>query len=114
MSAVLISDPQPEVQLLISRMVERAGFRPVTDAAEALESELVGVVIESGSEHARRLARDVRARHPHVPIVCVSIYPPGAEVAELAPAKYLTKPFLMTDMLSALREAFGAPVRTEA
>ena len=110
MANVLIIEPHPEVRELLVRIVHRLGHvvlvddgRPVTDW-EQVDAVLVEPAPEGSLEAIAPLVRERGAS-----LVCVSIYPPSAEVTALAPVAYLQKPFSLVDLERALVAALAEP-----
>lgn len=61
--------------------------------------------IEPGDASSFELARRARERRPGLPLVCVSIYPPGPETEPLSPSAYLLKPFSVAELQRVLADA---------
>lgn len=102
---VLILEPDAEVRSLYERAVSRLGYT----AAFVNGSGLAGidtpdaVLVEPGSDYELSLARELRAGHPELPIVCASIYP--AQSFGLGPVVFLEKPFRLSMLQDALKLA---------
>lgn len=105
MGRVLILEPEAEVRDLAGRVARRLGHESVTDAG----TEPVDVVlVEPESPRALAAARDVHERFPDVPVICASIASPSHDVrSELAPHRYLLKPFAVTELERALSDALA-------
>ena len=114
--AVLVIDDDPDVRGFIVNSLEEQGYR-VREASNgreglaALEREIPDLVILdfimpglSGADVARR----IRARHPHQPILFVSGYSETEAVKRTAPdAALLTKPFRADALQKAVRGALA-------
>lgn len=103
MARVAIGEPFGEVRELLVRVVEGAGWEAVVDPRCA--DEVDALLIEPGDATAFELALRVRARRPEMPLVCVSIYPPGPETEPLSPSAYLLKPFSVGELQRVLARA---------
>ena len=107
MASILISEPNAEVRALLELLVARLGHRPLR--AEELEAgaEPELILLEPASLAGVELAKRLRARLAHLPIVCASILPPGPEVDEIAPVTYLVKPVRLRELETAIAAALG-------
>jgi CheY-like chemotaxis protein len=105
MTRVLVHEPDPELFELFSRLVARLGYVPVQAPDERVDAALV----ETSDAAGREVIASLRSGRPHLPVVCVSVYPLDDEVAALAPAAYLTKPVSKAGLGDALAAAL-APV----
>lgn len=119
MATILIVDPDPAIRSLLGLFCERLGHRPIgqRELAEGEEPDLV--VLEPASRAGVRLARQLRGRLPHVPILNVSIEAPSSATRELDPVAHVMKPFRRTQLERALERALipetdGQEVRQSA
>jgi DNA-binding response OmpR family regulator len=106
---VLILEPQPELAELFARLAGRLGHDAVAGAEGASSDlhRLDAVVLEPRSSLGLRIARQLRARDPTLPIVCVSVLPLTPAARELAPAAFLLKPFGNGELEQTLRAAIA-------
>jgi CheY-like chemotaxis protein len=103
---ILICEPHDDISALLELVVRRLGHEPVAFADGDVDD--IGVdaaVVEPGEEAGLRVARSLRAKD--VPVLFTSIYPPDAELLELAPASYLVKPFPLYALERALEQALA-------
>jgi len=102
---VLILEPDAEVRSLYERAVARLGYTAAFVNGNGLHGlELPdAVLVEPGSDHELALARELRASHPDLPMVCASIYP--AQSFGLGPVVFLEKPFRLAMLQDALKLA---------
>lgn len=119
MATVLIVDPDPATRSLLELLLLRLGHRPIgpREWVEGAEPDLL--LLEPASKPGLRLARGVRRRFEHLPILCVSIDGPSRETLELGPVGHLMKPFRRSQLEAALEHALiptgdGLPVRQSA
>lgn len=108
---ILVSDPHPDVTALLAFVVRRQGHEPVAaDGSCEQLREVEALLVEPADAGGRELALWARAHLPALPVVCVSILPPGPETAPLRPDVYLVKPFPLRELERALATALdGAP-----
>jgi DNA-binding response OmpR family regulator len=106
---VLIGEPFPEVRVLLERAVSRLGHEPVPHhAGWDTEGELPDVdvlVLEPAFEDGVALARALRRAKPDLPVICACSSAPDESVQELEPVAYLAKPFALSELERALKEA---------
>jgi CheY-like chemotaxis protein len=104
---VVIAEPHLEVRALFVHVVRNAGYVPLPTAGPEYggAEPPLAALIEPASADAVTLARSLRERYPELPVICVSIYPPGPEIADLPPAAYLIKPFAIAELTQALEVA---------
>ena len=105
MAKVAIGEPYAEVRELLVHVIEGAGWEAVLDADEAADAD--ALLIEPGDGPSLELARRLRRARPELPVVCVSIYPPGPESEPLAPTAYLLKPFSVGELQRVLAAALN-------
>jgi CheY-like chemotaxis protein len=105
MATVLIVDPDPSTRSLLELLLMRLGHRPI-GPREWVEGEEPDVLLlEPASKPGLRLARGVRRRFAHLPILCVSIDGPTRETRELGPVAHVMKPFRRSQLEAALELA---------
>jgi CheY-like chemotaxis protein len=104
MARVAIGEPYAEVRELLVHIVEGAGWE-VLDAEGAAEADVL--LIEPGDAPSFELAQRLRRARPDLPVVCVSIYPPGPETEPLSPLAYLLKPFSVGELQRVLAAALN-------
>jgi len=104
-ATVLIVDPDPATRSLLELLLLRLGHRPIgpREWVEGDEPELL--LLEPASKPGLRLARGVRRRFEHLPILCVSIEGPTKETRELGPVGHVMKPFRRSQLEAALEQA---------
>ena len=105
MATILIVDPDPATGSLLEVLVLRLGHRPIGQW-ELAEDEIPDLVLlEPVSRAGMRLAQSLRDRDPQLPILCVSIDPPGEAVRELGVVGHVMKPFRRSQLERALESA---------
>jgi CheY-like chemotaxis protein len=104
-ASILISEPNAEVRALLELLVARLGHRPLRaeELEDGAEPELV--LLEPASSAGLALAKRLRRRFAHLPIVCASILPPGPELKEIEPVTYLVKPVRLRELEDAIASA---------
>jgi CheY-like chemotaxis protein len=104
-ATILIIDPDPATWSLLEVLILRLGHRPIGQW-ELAEDEIPDLVLlEPASRAGMRHARRLRGRFPELPILCVSIDPPGPEVRALGVADHVMKPFRRSQLERALASA---------
>ena len=105
MATILIVDPDPANRSLLELLVPRLGHRPIgqRELSEGEEPDLL--LLEPASRPGLRLAYRLRKRLMQLPILCVSIEPPGEETSELGVVDYVMKPFRRSTLELALERA---------
>lgn len=88
---------------LLALQLAHLGHRMAEDG-----DEYAVAVIEPATTDGLRIAREVRARAPAVPLVLISVLPPSAETSELGATAHLVKPVLLHDLSSALARCVPA------
>jgi len=106
MGRVLISEPDPEVRDLLSRVVTRLGHEAVFDgeAPETLDVIVLEPIDSAGLDRVRL----IRKRCPEVRIVCASIEQPTEASSGLQPVAHLLKPFSLAELEGTLEQALAA------
>ena len=115
MATILIVDPDPATRSLLELLCERLGHS-VIGPREWIEGEEPDLLLlEPASRPGVRLARGVRRRFPHIPVLCVSIDNPSDETRQLGAIGHVMKPFRRTQLERALEQALiptAKPVAT--
>lgn len=106
MKTILVCERNLEVRELLVHVIAAMGCEAVLSEPPAGDVDLL--LIEPGDGDALELAGRLRAAHPELPIVCVSIYPPQLESDLLSPLAYLLKPFSVAELQGVLRNALAA------
>jgi CheY-like chemotaxis protein len=107
MATILVSEPHTEVRELLAHVIEAMGWKAPTSAATDADA-IDMLLVEPGWPEGLSLARRLRDERPDLPIVCLSIYPRELETELLLPTAYLVKPFSVTELQGALRNALAA------
>jgi CheY-like chemotaxis protein len=104
-ATILIVDPDSATRSLLELLCERLGHTAIgpREWVEGLEPDLL--LLEPASRPGLRLARGVRRRFPHLPILCVSIDGPSGDTIALGPAAHVMKPFRRSQLERALEHA---------
>jgi CheY-like chemotaxis protein len=104
-ATILIVDPDAANRSLLELLCLRLGHQPIgsREWMEGQEPELM--LLEPISGAGVRLARGVRRRFPHLPILCVSIDGPTRDTQELGAVGHVMKPFRRFQLERALQDA---------
>jgi two-component SAPR family response regulator len=104
-ATILIVDPDAATRSLLELLCERLGHYAIgpREWVDGVEPDLV--LLEPASRPGVRLARGVRRRFPHLPILCVSIDGPTGESGGLRPVAHVMKPFRRSQLERALEQA---------
>ena len=114
MATVVICEPHPDIRALLAFVVRRLGHdAQEADGSVAQIARADALLVEPGDAVGLDVAVRARAELPELPIVCASIFPRGAECAEVRPDAYLVKPFALFELEDALRGALAASVSRE-
>ncbi|MFH1690016.1 MAG: response regulator [Candidatus Eisenbacteria bacterium] len=127
LGTVLVVDDDPAVLRLISRVVERLGYRAqgAIGGRGALElvsrsvPDLILLDMAMPGMNGADFLDELRPAHPDLPVVIVTGYPDSSLVhraAQHAPVMLLTKPLDLAQLERTLRTVLGNPphaVRTE-
>ena len=112
-SIALVVDYDPDMRNLLRDVLERQGHRVLEEAdgekvLPLLESGRVGVVVldkEMPGVNGMDLLRSIRRRWPTIPVILITAFG-GPRVKEealrLGAARYLEKPFRVTELLEAV------------
>ena len=122
---ILVVDDEPSVRLVVQRALERQGYQVVVaaDGAEAIAlldrylQEIRAIITDMmmPGMDGRTLARAVRGRHPHLPIIGMTGLADGVDgLAQPVPelTVLLTKPFNNVLLLDTLHHLLPAPTAT--
>jgi CheY-like chemotaxis protein len=107
MARILISEPHPDLRVLIEAVVRRTGNEPVG------RGELIGgdapaaMILEPASADGLAAAAQLRGRLEDLPIIFTSIYPPSDESSALGPVAHLIKPFRLRELEAAIVSALA-------
>lgn len=104
---MLVCEPQEDVRSLLQLVVRRLGHEPVSYADGAAYDDVQVAIVEPGDPEAVRVAS--RLHVAGVPLVFVSIFPAEVHALDLEPAAYLVKPFALSALEQALRDALALP-----
>jgi CheY-like chemotaxis protein len=106
MARILISEPHPDLRVLIEAVVRRTGNEPVG------HGELIGedaapaaMILEPASADGLAAAAQLRRQLEDLPIICASIFPPTDESSALGPVAHLIKPFRLRELEAAIVSA---------
>jgi DNA-binding response OmpR family regulator len=108
MARILISEPHPDLRILLEAIVRRAGHEPVGHGELAGDEAPAVMILEPASAADLAAAARLRRRLEDLPIICTSILPPSDRTRALGPVAYLVKPFRVGDLESALVSALAA------
>lgn len=111
MAQILISEPREDVRRLLARMILRLGHEPLAPIAPSPE-QLRGAdlfLIEPAAPIGAVLAQAAHLIDPAMPLVCVSVEPPPAELLDLGVsfAVSLLKPFTLEQLRAAIELALS-------
>ena len=104
MAPILISEPHPDLRVLIEAVVRRTGNEPVG------RGQLIGeaaMILEPASADGLAAATQLRGRLEDLPIICASIFPPTDESCALSPVAHLIKPFRLRELEAAIVSALA-------
>ena len=108
MARILISEPHPDLRVLMEAVVRRSGNEPV-GPGELTDSDAPQVMIlEPACTDGLAAAARLRGRLEDIPIICTSIYPPSEESSALHPVAHLIKPFRLHELEAAIASALAA------
>ena len=105
MARILISEPHPDVRVLLEAVVRRAGHEPVGRGELTSDETPELMILEPASAEGLAAAAKLRRRFEDLPIICASIEPPTLATKALEPAAYLLKPFRLGELESAIAAA---------
>ena len=108
MARILISEPHPDLRVLLEAIVRRAGHEPVGHGELAVDEAPAVMILEPASAVDLAAAARLRRRLEDLPIICTSTLPPSEHTRALGPVAYLVKPFRLGDLSAALASALAA------
>lgn len=122
---ILVVEDEPTVRRLMARVLERDGFRVRTAVSgrDALDhwSEYAGVVdlvltdvVMPGGISGTQLGRELRNRHPDLPVVYTSGYDPDydpSDVSMVPGENFVPKPATADQLLAVIRRQLVGPGR---
>jgi DNA-binding response OmpR family regulator len=107
MARILISEPHPDVRVLLEAVVRRAGHEPVGHGELTVDETPELMILEPASADGLAAAAGLRRRLEDLPIICTSIEPPSAETKALRPSAHFLKPFRLTELAAAINAALA-------
>lgn len=107
MARILISEPHPDLRVLLEAIVRRAGHEPVGhgELVDGDAPELM--ILEPASAEGLAAAAGLRGRLEDLPIICASILPPSEASKALGPVAHLLKPFRLAELETAIAGALA-------
>jgi CheY-like chemotaxis protein len=108
MARILISEPHPDVRVLLEAVVRRTGHEPVGHGELTVDDTPELMILEPAFADGLAAAARLRRRLEGLPIICASIEPPSSETTALGPVAHLVKPFRLTDLAAAISAALAA------
>ncbi len=105
MARILISEPHPDVRVLLEAVVRRAGHEPVGRGELTIDEKPELMILEPASADGLSAAAGLRRRLEELPIICTSIEPPSNASKALEPVAYLMKPFRLGELEAAIASA---------
>jgi len=107
MARILISEPHPDLRVLIEAVVRRTGNEPVGHGVLIGEDAPAAMILEPASADGLAAAARLRRQLEDLPIICASIFPPTNESCALAPVAHLIKPFRLRELEAAIVSALA-------
>ena len=108
MANILLGEENPEVRRLLVALLEQLGHEPIVlGSGSEVPPRADLLLLEPGWPHGLDQARIARARYPALPIVYMSMLPPNARFVTLGPNTYLTKPFTLEGLNTAIETALA-------
>jgi CheY-like chemotaxis protein len=108
MAQILISEPHPDLRVLMEAVVRRTGNEPVGQGELTIDDAPAVMILEPASADGLAAAARLRRRLEDLPIICASIYPPSDESCALHPVAHLIKPFRLRELEAAITSALAA------
>jgi CheY-like chemotaxis protein len=105
---ILISEPHPDLRVLLEAIVRRAGHEPVGQGELASDETPELMILEPASADGLAAANRLRSRLEDLPIICTSVLPPSAATQALSPVAHLLKPFRLLELEEAITAALPA------
>jgi DNA-binding response OmpR family regulator len=107
MARILISEPHPDLRVLIEAVVRRTGNEPVGQSDLIGEDSPAAMILEPAYADGLAAAARLRGQLEDLPIICASIYPPTDESCALSPVAHLIKPFRLRELEVAIVSALA-------
>jgi CheY-like chemotaxis protein len=107
MARILISEPHPDLRVLIEAVVRRTGNEPVGHGELTNDDAPAVMILEPASAEGLAAAAGLRRRLEDLPIICASAYPPSDESSALGPVAHLIKPFRLRELEAAIVSALA-------
>jgi DNA-binding response OmpR family regulator len=104
---ILISEPHPDLRILLEAVVRRSGNEPVGYGELTDDDAPQVMILEPASADGLAAAAGLRRRLEGLPIICASIYPPSDESSALGPVAHLIKPFRLRELEAAIVSALA-------
>jgi CheY-like chemotaxis protein len=108
MARILISEPHPDLRVLIEAVVRRTGNEPVGQGELTIDDAPAVMILEPAFADGLAAAARLRGRLEGLRIICASIYPPTDESCALHPVAHLIKPFRLRELEAAITSALAA------
>jgi CheY-like chemotaxis protein len=108
MARILISEPHPDLRVLLEAVVRRAGHEPVGHGELTSGDAPAVMILEPASAECLAAAARLRRRLENLPIICASTAPASDESRALGPVAHLIKPFRLRDLEAAIVSALAA------
>jgi DNA-binding response OmpR family regulator len=111
-ASVLVHEHDEHVRGLLEAQLAALGHTALLDGQGAARwslGEIDVAVIEPVTLPGLRLAHELRASRPELPLVFVSVSTPTEETRELEPAAHLVKPFRLGELAAAVAVALATP-----
>src|SRR5204862_6267048 len=77
MARILISEPHPDLRVLIEAVVRRTGNEPVGQGELTSDDAPEAMILEPASADGPAAAARLRGRLERFPIICARIFPPS-------------------------------------
>jgi DNA-binding response OmpR family regulator len=107
MARILISEPHPDLRVLVEAVVRRTGNEPVGQGELTSDDAPAVMILEPASANGLAAAARLRRRLENLPIICTSIFPPSDESSALLPVAHLIKPFRLRELEAAIIAALA-------
>jgi hypothetical protein len=107
MARILISEPHPDLRVLLEAVVRRTGHEPVGHGELTNDDAPAVMILEPASAEGLAAAAGLRRRLEDLPIICTSIFPPNEGSRALGPVVHLIKPFRLRELEDAIFAAFA-------
>jgi len=90
---------------LLERAVSRLGHEQLPCRGDSDTAELL--LVDTDDDRALACGERLRTERPDLPVVALSIYPPGPAPARLDPVAHLLKPFTRAELERAIATALA-------